>query len=70
MKMKVNKRLLILSGLKFSVSLRSVGRPVAEREGERERAREREGQVERNMIYPDLCSTLRTMKGGTRERWQ
>ena len=60
MKMKVNKRLLILSGLKFSVSLRSVGRPVAEREG----------QVERNMIYPDLCSTLRTMKGGTRERWQ
>lgn len=31
---------------------------------------ERERQVDRNMIYPDLRSTLRTMKGGTRERWQ
>lgn len=26
--------------------------------------------MERNMIYPDLGSSLRTMKGGTRERWQ
>lgn len=31
---------------------------------------EGERQVDRNMIYPDLRSTLRTMKGGTRERWQ
>lgn len=31
---------------------------------------QRERQVDRNMIYPDLRSTLRTMKGGTGERWQ
>lgn len=47
------------------------------RETERERVseewkeeREAERQMDRNVIYRDLGSCLRTMKGGTRERWQ
>lgn len=55
MKIKSDKRLLGLSSALVKELLEE---------------RERERQVDRNMIYPDLRSTLRTMKGGTRERWQ
>lgn len=41
------------------------------RTGEWKRSSSRtERQMDRNMIYPDLGSSLRAMKGGTRERWQ
>lgn len=63
--MKDGQRHPILSWWNFSVSKRVVGRT-----GERKRNKRTERQMDRNMIYPDLGSTLRTMKGGTRERWQ
>lgn len=50
-----------------SVRKRSDGARGAE---ERKRNKRAERQMDRNMIYPDLGSSLRTMKGGTRERWQ
>ena len=42
----------------------------AGRTGQRQMDERAERLMERNMIYPDLGSSLRTMKGGTRERWQ
>lgn len=63
--MKDGQRHPILSWWNFSVSKRIVGGT-----GERKRNKRTERQMDRNMIYPDLGSTLRTMKGGTRERWQ
>lgn len=38
--------------------------------GDRKRNKRTERQMDSNMIYPDLGSCLRTMKGGTGERWQ
>lgn len=65
MNMKDGQRHPILSWWKFWVSQRNVGGT-----GERKRNKRTERQMDRNMIYPDLGSTLRTVKGGTRERWQ
>lgn len=65
MNMKEGQMHPILSWWDFSVSGRNVGRTRKRRTNNRA-----ERQMDRNMIYPDLCSTLRTMKGGTRERWQ
>lgn len=65
MNMKDGQRHPILSWWNFWVSQRNVGGT-----GERKRNKRTERQMDRNMIYPDLGSTLRTVKGGTRERWQ
>lgn len=67
MHMTDGQRHPILSWWKFSVRRRGDG---ARRTGERKRNERAERQMDRNMIYPDLGSSLRTMKGGTRERWQ
>lgn len=67
MNMKDGQRHPILSWWNFSVRKRSDG---ARGTGERKRNKRTERQMDRNMIYPDLGSSLRTMKGGTRERWQ
>lgn len=67
MNVKDGQRHPILSWKNFNVRERSDG---ARGTGEKKRNERTERQMERNMIYPDLGSSLRTMKGGTRERWQ
>lgn len=57
----------ILSWWNFNVRKRSDGTRGTV---ERMRNKRAERQMDRKMIYPDLGSCLRTMKGGTRERWQ